>query len=266
MTRIIFLAAFIFALPLLCRSGWVIVEHTWQAGSDEIFESTLIIQDNRIKSIDDEQILIFDLDQWLLTYVSPLKKGYWTGAPHEYLEFLKEFTLKMLEEELASATRYEKPALQALYDDLKMDLELGNDAVKFIGELPVEIVMTEQADMVAGYRANRYLVYSDGTRVEEVWLTFDVDLGREYDYGEFRAFIDEMSWGSMFADYRSSSEYIHFMKSGLPMRTVEEDQFGSVVVTEVVMVDNRQIPQSDFYPPEGYRSMGLDELAAGIDW
>ncbi len=266
MTRIIFLAAFIFTAPLLSRSGWVIVEHTRHAGTDEIFESTLLIQENKVKSIDNELVLIFDLDRWLLTYVSPLKKGYWTGTPREYLEFLKKFTLKMLEEEIETATRYERPALQALYDDLKMDLELGDDAVEFIGELPVEIIMTELTDMVAGYRANRYLVYSDGTRVEELWLTPDIDLGREYDYGEFRAFIDEMSWGGMFADYRSSGEYIHLMRSGMPMRTVEEDQFGSLIVTEVVKVENRQIPPSEFDPPKGFSLMELEELAAGLEW
>ncbi len=259
-------AVLILALPVQSYAGWVIVEHTRYTGSSEVLESTLYIQDNMLKSVDDEQILIFDLDNWLLTYVSQQKKGYWTGKPADYLRFVMEFTLDMLEEEIKHADRYERPALQALYDDLKMNLKHDMDAVELIGELPVEIIMTEQSEMIVGYRSNRYLVYFDRVLVEEVWLTPDIDLGSEYDFREFRAFIDEMSWNGMFANYRSSDEYIHLMKSGMPMRTVEDDQSATESVTEVVMIENRQIPASEFYPPKGYSLMELDELAGELHW
>ncbi len=266
MTRIILINAVLLIASLQMQAGWVIIEQTRYTGSDEVLESRLYIQDNKVKSVDDEQIFIFDLERWQLTYVSPRHQGYWTGSPSDYLRFIKEFTIEMLEEEISSADRYERPVLQALYDDLMMDLEASEDAVALVGELPVEIVMTDQVTMVAGYRANRYLVYYDGTMTEEVWLTPDIRLEGEYDFGRFRVFIDEMSWGGMFADYRSSEEYIHLMKSGLPMRTVEEDQEGLPVVTEVVSIENRPLQLSEFIPPKGYRPMKLGELAEGIEW
>ncbi|TVR74935.1 MAG: DUF4412 domain-containing protein [Marinilabiliales bacterium] len=266
MIKILFINAVLLLISLQLQAGWVIVEQTRYAGSDEPLESRLYIQDNMVKSVDDEQIFIFDLERWQLTYVSPRHQGYWTGSPAGYLRFVKEFTIEMLEDEISRADRYERPVLEALYDDLVMDLEAGEDAVELVGELPVEIVMTDQVAMVAGYRSNRYLVYYDGTMAEEVWLTPDIKMKDEYDFERFRLFIDEMSWGGMFADYRSSEAYIHLMKSGFPMRTVEEDQEGLPVVTEVVSVENRPLELSEFIPPKGYRPMKLVELAAGIEW
>ena len=253
-------------LHLSAQAGWVIIEHTQGEGPDGVSRSTLYIQNNMIRSVSHDHVLIFDLNEWLLTYINPGLSGYWTGPPAEYLHFIKEHILDYLKKEISAADEYDKPFLQAMYEDLKFDMEHGNDAVSFIGELPVEIIMTDEWDRILGYGANQFLVYADREMVEEIWLTRDISLDDEYDFEAFRSFVDEISWGGFFQDYRSSESYIHLMRSGLPLRTIEEGDNGSVSITEVVNIEETNIPESEFRPPIRYKPMSLSDLGIELHW
>jgi len=255
------LIVFFFLFLTLCEShaGWIIVERT-TSGISEITENTLYISKNVIKTEERNFNLIFDLNHSTFTVMNRNLEGYWSGTPDEYLDFVKEYTIKYLEEQIKLADEVEKEELMIIYEDLKLDLLKDEDAVSFIGELPVDIMMTDNIERILGYRANQFIVYVDGTKVEEVWLTSELKLTDEYDYEEFREFVDKMSWGSMFEDYRSSTNYIHLMKTGIPLRTVEENADGTVYVTEVTSIEQNEIPVTEFRPPLNFKPMNLSDL------
>lgn len=246
------------------HAGWMIVERTREEGQSAVFESTLYIQDNVIKSVGPDQTMIIDLNRWKLTLVSPAHNGYWSGTPGEYMKFVKEVTLEYLEKEISIADDDQKPFLQALLEDLKLDMQLQGDVVSFMGELTVDIVMTDRTDRMLGLQVNQFQVFVDGTNVEELWLTRDTGIADHYDYQKFRAFMDGMSWGNMFQDYRSSDKYIHLMKAGFPLRTIESGENGSVRITEVVRVESIDIPEADFAPPSHYKPVSLSVIEQGL--
>jgi hypothetical protein len=95
--------------------------------------------------------------------------------------------------------------------------------------------------------------------VEELWLTPRIKPGDVYDYEKFRAFSDEMTWGQIFQDYRSSEQYIHLLKQGLPLKTFEFDMEGLVSVTEAIRIENTDIPRNTFQIPPGYKPVTLRE-------
>lgn len=241
-------------------AGWVIIEVTTSNDTDNIIENTLYIQNNTIKSVDNDHEIIFDLNNWQLTVVNQELGGYWRGTPVKYLEFMKESALKYLEEQMSSAGPDEREILKVLYDDLKLDMSLDSDVVSFTGELPVEIIMTDNQDRMLGYRVNQFRVYVDGLMAEEIWLTRDIKLDDEYDYERFRAFMDEMSWSGLFQNYRSADSYVHLMKTGLPLRTLEETEGGAVSITEVISIERKDIATSEFLPPPHFRHMSLADL------
>jgi hypothetical protein len=243
----------------LARPGWVITERISGPGFEVSQENTIYIKDNRIKSIEGEHHFIFDLNNWQLTLILPSLEGYWRGTPSEFLEQSAEIALEYLKQELLRADDSDRPYLESLYEDLKMEIGQGSAGVSFIGQLPVEIVMTGRQDVILGYPVNQYVVYSDGIRVEELWLTPGIRLGDVYEYGKFRAFSDEMTWGQIFQDYRSSEQYIHLLKQGLPLRTLEFDIEGLVSVTEAIRIENTDIPASTFQVPAGYKPVTLKE-------
>jgi hypothetical protein len=243
----------------LARPGWVITERISGPGIDYAQESTIYIKDNRIKSVEGEHQFIFDLNNWQLTLILPSLQGYWSGSPSKFLEQTAEIALEYLKEGIMQADENDKPYLESLYEDLKMEIGQGTAGVSFIGQLPVEIVMTGRQDIILGYPVNQYFVYSDGTRVEELWLTPRIRLGDVYDYEKFRAFSDEMTWGQIFQDYRSSEQYIHLLKHGLPLKTFEFDLEGLVSVTEAIRIENTDIPGNTFQVPPGYKPVTLRE-------
>jgi hypothetical protein len=241
-------------------AGWVIVEITTHGDADNRIENTLYIQNNIIKSVDNDHEIIFDLNNWQLTIINQSLEGYWRGAPAKYLEFMKTSTINYLEEMMVNADPDEKEILKVLYDDLLLDMGQNGDVVSFVGELPVEIVMTDNQDRLLGYRANQFRVYVDGLMAEEIWLTREIKIDDEYDYQKFRVFIDEMSLGGLFQDYRSADSYVHLMKTGLPLRTLEETDDGTVSITEVISIEKKDIASTLFLPPSAFRRMSLADL------
>ncbi len=253
--RLLFLLFYLTPSLLHSQTGWVISEVTSGAGTNDGIESVLYIKENKIKSVEKQQAFIIDLSRWQLTILDKHNKGYWKGTPGEYLDSVREFALGYLGEEIKRADENDRPYLEAMYQDLMLDISLGNEVISFIGELPVEIIMTDEYDRILGYPVNRFIVYADGIRVEEIWLTRETDLGDTYDYAKFRAFTDEMSWGSIFQDYRSSETYIHLQKQGLPLKTIGINENGTNSITHVVSIEKTDIPDSFFQVPPDYQPM-----------
>jgi hypothetical protein len=253
--KLLFLFFYLMSPLLYSQAGWVITEMTTGEGTDDGIESILYIKDNKIKSVEQQQAFIIDLSRWQLTILDRHNEGYWKGTPGEYLGFVREFALGYLKEELNRADENDRPYLEAIYQDLMLDINLGNDVISFIGDLPVEIIMTDEYDRILGYNVNRFNVYADGIRVEEIWLTRDITLEGSYDYAKFRAFTDEMSWGNIFQDYRSSETYIHLQKQGLPLKTISRNENGTNSITHVVSIEKTDIPDSFFQVPPDYQPM-----------
>ena len=69
-----------------------------------------------------------------------------------------------------------------------------------------------------------------------------------------------MSFGNIYQDYHSSEQYIHLMKSGLPLKTIRKEDSGVISTTEVVKVKKRKIPDTDFSPPVNFKLMNLHDL------
>jgi hypothetical protein len=252
--------AFIFFFPgtvTLAQPGWVITERISGPGIGDNQESILYIRDNRIKSVEGDHHFIFDLDRWQLTLLAPSMKGFWRGTPAQFMEQSAAIAIEYIRAEILLANENDKAYLEALYEDLKMEINRGNAGVSFIGELPVEIVMTGERDFMLGYPVNQYIVYVDGYRVEELWLTPGIKLGDQYEFEKFRAFSDEMSWGQIFQNYRSSQQYIHLLKQGIPLKTLELGQEGVISITEATAVEYTDIPEIIFGIPSGYKPVDL---------
>ncbi len=264
MIKLILLFLLILPPVSYSNSGWIITERTSGKDTDITLESTLYIKDNMIKSVDQEQQLIFDLNQWKLTVLNTPGENYWDGTPSEYLEEMMAYAIVYLEEEIRHADELNRPYLEALYEDLKMEIKQADAGISFIGELPVDIVMTGARDRMLGYTVDQYVVYVDGIRVEELWLARDISLEEQYDFEKFRAFSDEMTWGLIFQDYRSSRQYIHLLKQGLPLKTIELHEDGSVSVTEATRVEYTEVPEETFMVPAGWQPMPLSESMTGL--
>jgi hypothetical protein len=264
MVRLLLVLFLTITPEILSQSGWIITERTTGMTGADSYETTLYIQDNRIRSEENSYSVILDLNIWQITILDPSREGYWQGSPGEYLDYMKEYALSYIKEEIALADDNDRPYLEALYEDLKMEVNTGTDAISFLGELPVEIIMNGENSRILGHPVRRFDVFADGARVEEIWLARDIKFEDSYDYKKFRSFTDAMSWGQIFQDHRSSEQYIHLMKQGIPMKTIETGENGTLNVTEVISIQKTEIPPSIFTVPRNYRKMDFPGMDSGL--
>jgi len=136
---------------------------------------------------------------------------------------------------------------------------MQNPAPELLSEVFARVEMNSEQKTILNYPARKYNIHIEGFLVEEVWISSSIKISGEVDLDKFQLFMNEMSSGSMEPDHRTSKEYLHLLKHGYPMFSREFLSDGEIV-TEVVKAERRQIPQSEFLVPDGFRSARLEDF------
>ncbi len=257
------LLAFIFVLGLnspALKAGWIITEVIHDTDSNSAVRNTMYFQDNLIKCVEESHTVIFDLNNREITFINPELKVYWKGSLDQYVRKVKEMALEHFEKELAKASPEERPYYEAIYENLKIELEQDSNAVVFHPDVNIEIVMTDESESLLGYVARKYEIFENGFLREELWLTKEIRLSKDFDAEKFRSFINQMAWGVMSTDHQAAHEYIHLMQTGLVLRSVEYLDNGLFYRSEVLDVVQKEIPHDMFSPPEDHQLVRLSDL------
>lgn len=257
------LLALIFMLgfhSLTSEAGWIITEVIHYPDGNSSDKNTMYFQDNIIKCVEESHTVIYDLNNREITFINPALKVYWKGSLDKYVRKVKEMALEHFEREMEKASPEDRQYYEAIYENLKIELEQDSNAVVFRPDVNIEIVMTDENELFLGYDARKYEIYENGFLREELWLTTEIGLSKDFDAQKFRSFINEMAWGVMSTDYQSAPEYINLMQAGLVLRSVEYLDNGSSYRSEVLDVVQNEIPHDRFYPPKDYQLVSLNAL------
>jgi hypothetical protein len=119
--------------------------------------------------------------------------------------------------------------------------------------------MTSEQRTILGYVAKKYRLFVDGLLKEEIWLSSGIPVSKEVNLEKFRLFLNEISFGNMETDHRSSREYLHLVNSGYPLVSKEFTMEGEIL-TEVVKVERKQLTAHEFHVPQGFVETDLKEL------
>ncbi len=254
------ITALFFISSLNSSAGWIITEVIHDPSGNSIARNTTYIQDNFIKCVEESHSVIFDLDNRKIMFINPSLGFYWKGTTDQYARKVKEIALQYFKKEIENAPPEERAYYEAIYDNLKIELEQESDAVVFHPDVNIEIVMMDESESLLGYEARKYKVYQNGFLREELWLTPEIPINADFNAEKFRTLINEMAWGVMNTDHQAAPEYIHLMKTGLVLRSVEYLDDGTFFCSEVLDVVREDIPPEMFSPPEGYKKVGLGDL------
>lgn len=122
---------------------------------------------------------------------------------------------------------------------------------------------------IAGYRTVKYRVTADGRPYQELWLTTDADLVKEI--GKlYPVVMNKVSScmaaasaaGGPTATVEDSAAYRKVVSSGWEMKSITRSDMGSSS-TEVVKLERKNIPSSEFAVPAGYKKVPLSQLMSG---
>ena len=258
-TRAIALSAFLAALPLPARAGWVAqwVNTAFKTNGDRLDpqNATMRIAKGKVRLEQPNAISLIDYDHQTFTILNPQRQYFWTGSLDEYV---KEMTKNR-----------DAAFKRQLGGDKKAKAATGSGKLKVEpGALPkIAIEKTAETKTIAGHETTKYVVKADDEPFQEIWVAPNLGVSRDLDLTKYFEFEGKMS-GSMigksgkifFALYRDE-EYRKLLANGFPLQTVTHHIAGGYeqLATEFKEGD---VPASEFEVPDSYRRVRLADVFA----
>lgn len=221
---------------LLC-AGWVIEEVTRYDSGDE-FRSQIFIDRNRYKSQNEDETLIIDMAKETIFFVYDRDKRYFGGKNAQVFK------------ELSNTLRSEMSETDAAQNDTNGD------------ELTTQVIKTAEVLQQAGFEGEKYQIVVDGELRKEIFVARALAANGEIDPLKLTKTVLRLSGfdAQTARSVETSSDYVALMKQGYPIRTIEYDPNGGLILTDVIKVEKRVISPDEFLPPKGYEQMSADEL------
>jgi hypothetical protein len=239
-------------------AGWIITEKIYHSDLKEEELQVVYFENNCIKQVEEDLATIFDLDQNTIIFLKPDLKIYWKGSIDEYKNALKLFLEGVLKEQLKSTPEDQKESTQKMFENMIRLIENPDEIVYD----PVDIFIKPTRDnkKVFKYNTDKYQVWINGILKEELWVSEDVNVFEKFDLYKFHNFIDQIGI-AVFDDlnYQSSNQYISLLKKGYPM-LVKEFEIGYHTIIEVVNIEKKDLPASEFLPPASFNEVPLFKL------
>ncbi len=136
-------------------------------------------------------------------------------------------------------------------------------------EAPKVVVTKEgRGDAIAGLETTKYKVTADGKLYEEVWITTDKAVMD--DYRPLTGFLSKFvgcsaSAAAMMGTLpEATPEYMKLYEMGFVLKSVSPDEEHAVNNVSMQKLEKKDIPDSEFEPPAGYRMLTFDQFVAAV--
>ncbi|GHV00957.1 hypothetical protein AGMMS49521_0080 [Campylobacterota bacterium] len=239
-----FLVRFSAMLFLTCaasHAGWAIEETTKYAGGD-IFVSRASIDSNRYKTQSNGEALIINLKNGTIYFVHDRKKSYYGGSLTTVINALNGAKMsEMSGEDILADTH-------PLIDE---------------NEPAVTVIKTGEKLNQAGFNAEKYQVLSSGELRKELFLAQKITVNSEIDsraLAEVMLHLSGVNNPNPQKFIELSDEYVNLLKNGYPIRTLEYDPSGDLILTEVTAAAKQTFTNDDFLPPKEYKKLTTAEF------
>lgn len=248
-------------VPGSVKAGFIIHEQDY--ASDEPENKTIsvaYIQNNRMKfqEKDDFIYYIWDLEKGN-TYQVNESAGIYSGGTFEsQLESIRNYIARF-KREMADEIRVFGGEMTG-YPHARTEAE----------GFKLDILETADMEIIAGYRSVKHEIRIGGKKIEDIWISRDMDITGELDYRRYKKMFQKwmkaisdavIEPGSVHGeeDWTESEDYIGLFEKGYTMRQVEYDEWGEYI-TEVIKVEAKNIPDEEFNIPRGFRKVTPEEF------
>jgi len=239
--KVSFVMAAILGLTVSAFAGWVQVDREG---------ATTLISEGMLKetSMGDDQYSILDAKKGNITFINSKRKVY---ARESIDDFCKAVIA-----ELGKAKK------DAPGEDQAKRGKGGKATPK------VSVVKEGDGGVVAGYNTVKYKVLTDGKLYEEVWLTTDAAVMKELE-SLFRTVMKKFEKClSSLADIvhtlplavEESPEYKKLEQAGWQLKSRSYSGSGEPATYEVIKLEKKDIPASEFAIPSGFKKVPIFEL------
>lgn len=230
-------------------------------------KGVLLIQNNKMlfKDTTNNVSTLFDFDKDKMIVLDHNQKTYTVIDPKEFVKAVEEHTKKM-EEFRKKHLENLPPEQRELVEQMIKEREAGNLLQKN-EKIIISVKDTEQTEEIAGYSSTKYDVLYNENLNEEIWLTKELNIQKELDINKMSNLMTEFKKvNKRLGDdsIKNQEAFINlFRDGGFPMKTVDHSFGETVFVEEVVDVNQKDIPSSEFDLPSGYEERTVQNLIQG---
>jgi len=227
--------AVVFWMVIPADAGFVMVDQNGE---------TMLISKGRIKNSSEGIVWILNGISDEMIFIDDEQKTYSHGTTDEYCNSLSAMFEQIMkgvpEEQRMMMTKGKKP--------------FGQD---------VSIVKSGDGGTIAGYKTVKYKVLVNGELFKEIWLTLDSSLMKEYKpliplLKKFNSCTNRMEMAS---SPENTPEYQKLWEAGFELKSVKYEGGNPEYETDVVKLEKKTIPESEFKTPLGYKKISFSEMA-----
>ncbi|MEJ2041177.1 MAG: DUF4412 domain-containing protein [Desulfosarcinaceae bacterium] len=233
---VVFAAVLYMVLP--ADAGWILHEQD----GEKIF-----ISNGKLKGTSEEVNWIFNGPENEMIFMRADQKIYWRGTADDYCAG----SASMMEQMLKAVPEEQRKLMKEM-------MGKGNQSSGH----KVTIEKDGKGGRIAGFNTVKYLVKVDGELSEEVWLTTDAAILKEYKplVPMIQKFHGCLGNSAMGFTLENSAEYQKLWEAGFQLKSVKHEYGNREVDTDVVKIEKANIPAKEFQIPAGYQQRSYSEI------
>lgn len=239
--KFLYLIVFVglFSLSDTALAGLVMEQVVYEEGSTNKQQSTLYVQDNKIKQVDksgqNQPTVIFDLGANNITLVN--------NENQVFILLTMQQHLKSFEAMMQQTKEGEKQQKQ-------LTLEKTDETMK-----------------IAGYNTTKYSIFENGKLATEYWVSNEPGFNNEINFEKMAKLMNDVKnisqnvGGSASISDQEYQIFREIYQNGYPLKTVyHSEKDDPVVIEEILSVQSKQLPASEFQPPAGYQKITYQDI------
>jgi hypothetical protein len=266
LVAMLFTALFVMVCYQPLSAGWVIKSKT--TSEYESSWNEMYLQNNVFKVVEKDHIFILNGHTRDLTFVSVKENTYWKGNLDDFKKRMQEFFGKAMNNvsaQMEEAMKSLTPEQRALMEQYGAGNPMLNQMQgKDVKKPNVEIIRTGETMTIVNRSTSKYIVKSDGKKVEELWLAENMISKKDWNPEIFREFAESMRMGITSIDYEDSEQYWQLTEKGIPLKTIyfQDDE---KMLDEVVELVEKNLPESTFLPPSGCKEVSIEDVLGNME-
>lgn len=229
---------FLFITSVILHAGWVIEEEV-KYSDGESFAQTLYFDQGKFKSISGNETIIIDINNDQIFFAYDDQKLYFGGKIASTIKELRELT------------NTEMNNLDFVDMPLPEDMQI------------VTVAKIKDGIKIDKFNTTKYQVLVDGELKEEIFVSKDIAIHKEIDQKALIETLIRLSGDDLSrtrAMYDLDEKYLEILSSGYPVRSLEYDANGDVVLTEVKTAKKADLKKDEFLPPIDYKKVAPKDI------
>ena len=219
-------------------AGWIMVEKEGDIS---------IISKGKLKSSAEGVTWILDGPRNKMIFIDSDQQSYAAGTVEDYCDA----TTAIIHEAMKGLNAEQRQVIEEM-----MNKNQGNSGHK------VSVSDASEGGMVAGLETLKFRIRVDGELYKDIWLATDAALLREYK--PLLPLLQKFSscantFGTEFIP-ENTPEYLRLMERGVEIKSVIYTTLHPEPVTEMIKMEKKNLPETDFSIPSTYRPMSFDKM------